>query len=84
MAPERAIYASEIAAMLWAAMTAYFKYGAIAFIATSTIMWGAHTVYFMRHASEGAKRACAGKTGFFDGPNSYYWCLQRVEAGRAP
>ena len=62
-------------------MTVYLKYGAIAFIAASTILWGAHTVYFMRYASEGAKRACAGKTGFFDGPNSYYWCLQRFEAG---
>jgi hypothetical protein len=41
-------------------------------------------VYFMKQASAHAKQACAGQTSFFDGPNSYYWCLRRVEAGGKP
>lgn len=65
-------------------MTGYVKYGAIAFIMISGAAWGAENIYFMKTASPRAVKACAGKTGFFDGPNSYYWCLRRVEAGGAP
>ncbi|MEH2469371.1 hypothetical protein V1281_001379 [Nitrobacteraceae bacterium AZCC 2161] len=67
-----------------AAMGWYLKYGAIAFIIVSTILWGAENIYFMKHASARATKACAGQTSFFDGPNSYYWCLRRVEAGGQP
>jgi hypothetical protein len=65
-------------------MATYFKYGAIAFVVISTLLWAGENLYFMHYASQRAKTACAGKTGFFDGPNSYYWCLRRVEAGGKP
>jgi hypothetical protein len=66
-----------------------FLYHAVpAFIAVSTILWGAENIYFMKHASARATKACAEKeakfSALFDGPNSYYWCLRRVEAGGKP
>jgi hypothetical protein len=50
----------------------------------SSIAWGAENLSYMRNASPHATKACAGKTGFFDRPNSYYWCLRRMEAGGKP
>lgn len=50
----------------------------------SSLAWEFENIYFIRHASDRAQRLCAGKTGLLDGPNSYYWCLQRVEAGGKP
>jgi hypothetical protein len=42
----------------------------------------------MKHASARAKKVCVEKdaqfAALFDGPNSYYWCLRRVEAGGKP
>jgi hypothetical protein len=66
-----------------------FMYHAVpAFIAFSTILWAAENLYFMKHASARATKACAEKdskfSALFDGPNSYYWCLRRVEAGGKP
>ena len=54
-----------------------------ALLVVSTVLWAAENLYFMKHASARAAKACAGQTSFFDGPNSYYWCLRRVEAGEA-
>jgi hypothetical protein len=62
----------------------YLKYGAIGFVFISSLLWAAENLSFMKSASARATKACAGKTGFFDGPNSYYWCLRRVEAGGKP
>jgi hypothetical protein len=55
----------------------------LALLAVSSIMWAAENTYFIDHASAHATKACTGRTSFFDGPNSYYWCLRRVEAGEA-
>ncbi len=64
------------------------KHGVPALIALSTILWAAENLYFMKHASARATRACALKdarlASILDGPNSYYWCLRRVEAGGKP
>ena len=65
-------------------MGSYLKYGLIGFIVVSSLLWAAENLSFMDNASARAQKACAGKTGFFDGPNSYYWCLRRVEAGSKP
>lgn len=50
----------------------------------SSLAWQAEHIYFIRHASDRAQRLYAGPTGLLDGPNSYYWCLRRVEAGGKP
>jgi len=55
-----------------------------AFIVVSTILWAAENLYFMKHASARSTKACAGQTSIFDGPNWYYWCLRRAEAGGQP
>ena len=55
-----------------------------ALLVVITILWAGQNLYFMKYASAQAKKACAGQTSFFDGPNAYYWCLQRVEAGGKP
>lgn len=69
-------------------MKRFIKHGVPALMAISIILWGAENVYFMKHASARATKACAQKeaswTVLFDGPNSYYWCLRRVEAGGKP
>jgi hypothetical protein len=65
-------------------MTRFWKHAVPALLVVSTIMWAAENLYFMKHASARATKACAGQTSIFDGPNSYYWCLRRVEAGGAP
>jgi hypothetical protein len=66
-------------------MKRFLKHGVLVFIALSTVLWAAENLYFMKHASAHATKACAGKfSSIFDGPNSYYWCLRRVEAGGKP
>ncbi|MEA2887027.1 MAG: hypothetical protein QOD11_1387 [Bradyrhizobium sp.] len=69
-------------------MQRFVKHGVPAFIALSTILWAAENLYFMKHASARARQACVQKeakfAALFDGPNSYYWCLRRVEAGGMP
>jgi hypothetical protein len=65
-------------------MGCYLQYGTIGLLLIWTVLWAAENTYFMRNASPRATKACAGKTGFFDGRNSYYWCLRRVEAGGSP
>ena len=69
-------------------MNRFLKHGVPALIALSTIMWAAENLYFMKHASAHATQACVRKeatfSAIFDGPNSYYWCLRRVEAGGKP
>jgi hypothetical protein len=67
-------------------MQRFLKHAVPAFIAVSTILWAAENLYFMKHASARASKACAGKeskfSAIFDGPNSY--CLRRVEADSKP
>jgi hypothetical protein len=69
-------------------MKRFLKHAAPAFIALSTILWAAENLYFMKHASARATKACtdkeAGFASILDGPNSYYWCLRRVEEGGKP
>jgi hypothetical protein len=68
-------------------MKRFLKHGVPAFIALSTILWAAENLYFMKHASARATRRAEKESKFsaiFDGPNSYYWCLRRVEAGGKP
>lgn len=69
-------------------MKRFLKHAVPAFIAVSTILWAAENLYFLQHASARASEACAEKesklAAIFDGPNSYYWCLRRVEAGGKP
>jgi hypothetical protein len=62
----------------------FLKHAVPAFLVITTIMWAAENLYFMKQASAHAKKACAGQTSILDGPNSYYWCLRRVEAGGQP
>ena len=65
-------------------MTMFWKHAVPALLVVISLLWAAENLYFMKHASARAKKACAGQALFFDGPNSYYWCLQRVEAGGKP
>jgi hypothetical protein len=69
-------------------MKRFLKHGVPAFIALSTILWAVENLYFMKHASARATKSCVEKdakfSALFDGPNSYYWCLRRVEAGGKP
>jgi hypothetical protein len=69
-------------------MKRFLKHAVPAFIALSTILWAGENLYFMKHASARATQACvhkeAGFAAVLDGPNSYYWCLRRVEAGGEP
>jgi hypothetical protein len=69
-------------------MQRFVKHGVPALIALSTILWAAENLYFMKHASARATHACVHKeaqfAALFDGPNSYYWCLRRFEAGGKP
>jgi hypothetical protein len=65
-------------------MAQFWKYAVPALLVVSTVLCAAENLYFMKHASARATKACAGQTSFFDGPNSYYWCLRRVEAGGKP
>jgi hypothetical protein len=55
-----------------------------ALLVVITLLWAGENLYFVKQASAHAKEACAGQASFFDGPNSYYWCLRRVEAGGKP
>ena len=64
-------------------MARIFRIVVVVFIFVSTVAWTAYTVYFVRHASDRARKACAGKT-ILGGEDAYYWCIQRVEAGREP
>jgi hypothetical protein len=64
-------------------MAQVWKHAVPALLVVSTVLWAAENLYFMKHAPARATKACAGQTSFFDGPNSYYWCLLRVEAGEA-
>jgi hypothetical protein len=42
----------------------------------------AEQMYFLKHASDRAKTACAGKhTSILDGRDAYTRCVRRVEAG---
>jgi hypothetical protein len=69
-------------------MKGFLYHGVPALMALSTILWAAENLYFMKHASARATKLCAEKeskfAALFDGPNSYYWCLRRVEAGGQP
>jgi hypothetical protein len=69
-------------------MNRFLKHGVPALIVLSTILWAAENLYFVKHASAHATKVCAEKdskfSALFDGPNSYYWCLRRVEAGGKP
>ncbi len=65
-------------------MTRVLKHGVPALLVLIALLWAGENLYFMKQASPQAKKACAGQTSFFDGPNSYYWCLRRVEAGGKP
>jgi hypothetical protein len=65
-------------------MTRFWKHGVPALLVVITLLWAGENLYFMKQASAHAKKACAGQTSFFDGPNAYYWCLRRVEAGGKP
>jgi hypothetical protein len=65
-------------------MTRFWKHGVPALLVVITLLWAGENLYFMKQASGSAKKACAGQTSFFDGPNAYYWCLRRVEAGGKP
>ena len=65
-------------------MTRFWKHGVPALLVVITLLWAGENLYFMKQASPSAKKACVGQTSFFDGPNSYYWCLRRVEAGGKP
>jgi hypothetical protein len=55
-------------------MNRFLKHGVPAFIALSTTLWAAENLYFMKHASAHATKACVEKdakfTAIFDGPNS--------------
>jgi hypothetical protein len=69
-------------------MKRFLKHAVPALIALSAILWAAENLYFMKRASAHATKACIRKEAKFaailDGPNSYYWCLRRVEAGGEP
>ena len=65
-------------------MKRFLNHAVPALIVVSTVMWAAENLYFMKHASARAKQACLAQDSFFDGPNAYYWCLRRVEAGGQP
>jgi hypothetical protein len=65
-------------------MTRLLKHGVPALLVLITLLWAGENLYFMKQASPQARKACAGQTSFFGGPNSYYWCLRRVEAGGKP
>jgi hypothetical protein len=66
-------------------MNRTLQYGAIAFIVVSSLMWTAVVLKTMNDASPRAKAACAGiGASLWSGPNAYYWCLDRVEAGGRP
>ena len=65
-------------------MKRFLKHAVPAALVISTVMWAVENLYFMTHASARAKQACVARDSFFDGPNSYYWCLRRVEDGGLP
>jgi hypothetical protein len=69
-------------------MTMFWRHAVPALLCLITLMWAAENLYFMEHASERAKNLCIMKearwTTLLDGPNSYYWCLRRVDAGGVP
>jgi hypothetical protein len=56
-----------------------FAVGALVIV---SIAASAEHLYFLKHASDRAKTACAGKhTSILDGKNAYVNCVRRVEAG---
>lgn len=57
----------------------HLKHGVCALLVLSAVLRAGENLDFMKYASAQAKKACAAKTGFFDGPN---WCLRRVETER--
>jgi len=65
-------------------MAQVWEHAVPALLVVSTVLWAAENLYFMKHAPARATKACARRTSFFDRPNSYYWCLRRVEAGGKP
>ena len=65
-------------------MGRYLQYGTIGLLLIWTVLWAAENTYFMRNASPRATKESTGKTGSFDGRNSYYCACSINEAGGNP